>query len=120
VMVDTGATSDLALSARTAQQLGLLNGRPVTTGRSISLGGLSEDRVVRASHVAFAGRVLRDVEVQVFTPTAPAPLPAGLLGVGILKRFRVGLDVAAGVLWLSEPQGPPGPRPEARVVLQSG
>ncbi|HEV2533395.1 retroviral-like aspartic protease family protein, partial [Phenylobacterium sp.] len=82
VMVDTGATSDLALSQDTAQTLGLLADRRITTGRSVSLGGMSQDQVVRASAVEFAGRRLTDVEVQVFTPTAPAPLPAGLLGVG--------------------------------------
>jgi predicted aspartyl protease len=118
VMVDTGATSDIALSAKTAQSLGLLTGRPMTTGRSVSLGGMSEDRVVRASRVEFAGRTLKDVEVQVFTPTAPAPLPAGLLGVGILRRFRVGIDIAAGVLWLTEAAAAPGPREAARVVLK--
>jgi clan AA aspartic protease (TIGR02281 family) len=104
VMVDTGATADIALSAKTAQSLGLLAGRPMTTGRSVSLGGMSEDRVVRVSRVDFAGRALKDVEVQVFTPTSPAPLPAGLLGVGVLKRFRVALDVSAGVLWLTDPK----------------
>jgi predicted aspartyl protease len=101
VMVDTGATSDLALSESTAESLGLLSERRITTGRSVSLGGMSQDQVVRASAVDFAGRRLTDVEVQIFTPTAPAPLPAGLLGVGILKRYRAGLDLGAGVLWLT-------------------
>jgi clan AA aspartic protease (TIGR02281 family) len=108
LMVDTGATSDIALSAKTAQTLGLLTGRPVTTGRSMSLGGMSEDSVVRVSRVDFAGRALKDVEVQVFTPSSPAPLPAGLLGVGVLRRFRVALDVSAGVLWLTEPDAKRG------------
>jgi predicted aspartyl protease len=119
VMVDTGATADLALSQKTAEQLGLLSGRHVTTGRSISLGGLSEDRVVRAETVTFAGRPYRNVEVQVFRPTEPAPLPAGLLGVGLLKRFRVGLDLSAGVLWLT-PEGlrvVPPPRAPSVVRL---
>lgn len=101
LLVDTGATSEIALSQESAQTLGLLDGRPVTTGRSISLGGLSEDRVVRARVVEFAGRTLRDVEIQIFRPSVRGPLPAGLLGVGILKRYRVGLDLSAGHLWLS-------------------
>jgi len=103
VMIDTGATADLALSEKTAAGLGLLSGRSVEKGRSISLGGLAEDRVVRATSVEFSGRKLRDVEVQVFSPTHPAPLPAGLLGVGILRRYRVGLDLGAGVMWLTPP-----------------
>lgn len=101
VMVDTGATSEIALSESTAERLGLLATRPVQTGRSVSLGGVSRDRVVRAASVTFAGRRLTDVAVQVFTPSSPGPLPAGLLGVGILRRFRVGLDLGAGRLWLT-------------------
>lgn len=103
LMVDTGATSEIAVSEDTARRLGLLQGRPMQTGRSVSLGGFSRDRVVRVSEVAFAGRRLQDVEVQIFTPAAPAPIPAGLLGVGILRRYRVGLDVGAGRLWLAGP-----------------
>jgi predicted aspartyl protease len=103
VMVDTGATSEIALSEPVARKLGLLAGRPVSTGRSVSLGGLGQDRVVHAAQVQFAGRTLSDVEVQVFTPSSPAPLPAGLLGVGILKHYRAGLDLSSGVLWLSGP-----------------
>ncbi|HEX3700538.1 MAG TPA: retroviral-like aspartic protease family protein [Phenylobacterium sp.] len=119
VMVDTGATSEIALSAPTARRLGLLSGRSVSVGRSVSLGGLGEDRVVHAQEVDFAGRRLTDVEVQVFTPSEPAPLPAGLLGVGILKHYRVGLDLGAGVLWLSGPaQARPRHRPGAHTVLQ--
>lgn len=104
VMVDTGATAAIALSDKTAQSLGLLDGRPSVTGRSVSLGGVSEDRVVRARSVDFAGRRLQDVEVQIFTPAVRGPLPAGLLGVGVLKHYRVGLDLEAGVLWLTKPQ----------------
>jgi predicted aspartyl protease len=117
VMVDTGATSDLALSQNTAQALGLLADRRITTGRSVSLGGMSQDQVVRAQWVEFAGRPLKDVEVQIFTPTTPAPLPAGLLGVGILKRYRVALDLSAGVLWLTPAAVDANRRPAARVVM---
>jgi hypothetical protein len=95
-----------------AQKLGLLNGRPMGFGRSVSLGGLGQDRIVHAQEVDFAGRKLNDVEVQVFKPSAPAPLPAGLLGVGILRRYRVGLDIDAGVMWLS---GPSAARPQRRA-----
>lgn len=115
LMVDTGATSEIALSERTAQTLGLLTGRPVTTGRSVSLGGLSEDRVLRAETVEFAGHILQNVEVQVFTPAARGPLPAGLLGIGILKHYRTAMDLEAGALWLAgpgvaRPQHQPGPK----------
>jgi predicted aspartyl protease len=121
LMVDTGATSEIALSDKTAQTLGLLTGRPLTTGRSVSLGGVSEDRVLRADTVEFAGRILRDVEVQVFTPSAQGPLPAGLLGVGILRHYRTAMDLEAGVMWLSGPWAA-RPRHEAgpKAVLAPG
>lgn len=120
LMVDTGATSEIALSAETARKLSLAD-RPAEVGRSVSLGGFAQDRVVRAASVQFAGRRLQDVEVQIFTPTAPAPLPAGLLGVGILKHYRVGLDLGAGLLWLDGPQ-PARRRPGEilRAVLDGG
>jgi predicted aspartyl protease len=115
LMVDTGATSEIALSEKTAQTLGLLSGRPLTTGRSVSLGGVSEDRVLRAETVQFAGHTLQNVEVQVFTPSVQGPLPAGLLGVGILRHYRTAIDLEAGSLWLSgpavaRPQHEPGPK----------
>lgn len=115
LMVDTGATSEIALSEKTAETLGLLTGRRVTTGRSVSLGGVSEDRLLRVETVEFAGRVLQDVEVQVFAPSMRGPLPAGLLGVGILKQFRTAMDLEAGVLWLAgptvaQPRHQPGPK----------
>lgn len=121
VMVDTGATAEVALAEKTARALGLLDGRPARTGRSVSLGGISEDRVVQARTVEFAGRELRDVEVQIFTPAVRGPLPDGLLGVGVLKHYRVGLDLDAGVLWLT---GPRTARPEhlagPHAVLDGG
>lgn len=120
LMVDTGATSEVALSEPVAQKLGLLDGRPMNLGRSVSLGGLGQDRVVHAQEVDFAGRKLKDVEVQVFKPSAPAPLPAGLLGVGILRRYRVGLDLNAGVMWLTGPaDARPLHRAGAHAVLGS-
>lgn len=107
LMVDTGATSEIALSQKTAKTLGLLDGRHVTTGRSISLGGVTEDLVLRAAKVEFAGRALQDVEVQVFEPAARGPLPAGLLGVGILRRYRAAMDLDKGALWLAAPAAMP-------------
>lgn len=120
VMVDTGATSEIALAEPVAGKLGLLNGRPTETGRSVSLGGLSRDRVVRAASVEFAGRRLSDVEVQIFKPAAHGPLPDGLLGVGILRRYRVGLDLGAGLLWLAGPERAPPARPDRPHAIMGG
>ncbi|HVI31243.1 aspartyl protease family protein [Phenylobacterium sp.] len=52
VMVDTGATGALALSEKAATQAGLLAGREVRSGRSVTLGGVSQDRMVRPARSA--------------------------------------------------------------------
>ena len=120
VMVDTGATSEIALAESVAAKLGLLDGRPMQTGRSVSLGGLSRDRVVRAASVEFAGQRLSDVEVQIFTPAVQGPLPDGLLGVGVLRRYRVGLDLGAGLLWLAGPARAAPIRPGQPHAIMGG
>ena len=101
VLVDTGATGDLALTERAAEAAGLLSGRLVGDAPSVSLGGMGRDRLVHVSEVGFAGLELRNVPVHVFTPGAGAPAPNGLLGVGILQAFRVGLDHAGGRMFLA-------------------
>jgi len=104
VLVDTGATGTLALSAQAAQTTGLLApGRPVSAAHSVSLGGLSLDRMVRAHTVQVAGLTLRGVDVQVYAPSARGPIPDGLLGTGLFRRFRIALDLGAGRLFLVPP-----------------
>src|SRR5205814_1585973 len=73
VMLDTGATGALALSEASARSVGLLDGRPLRSGASVTLGGVSEDGVALARRIAFAGRELADVEVQIYRPTAHGP-----------------------------------------------
>jgi hypothetical protein len=102
VMVDTGATGSLALSEETARAAGLLSGRPVTAARSITLGGVSQDRLVEAELVRFAGEVFRNVDVQIYDPSLKGAIPDGLLGVGLLGRYRVGLDLASGRMLLGK------------------
>lgn len=104
VLVDTGASGVLALSEAAARQTGLLApGRPVTQAHSVSLGGLSLDRVVRARTVQIAGLTLRDVDVQIYRPAANAPAPSGLLGAGLFRRFRMALDLGGRQLHLIPP-----------------
>lgn len=104
VLVDTGATGALALSAEAARNTGLLApGRPVTRAHSVSLGGVSLDQMVRARTVEAAGMTLRGVDVQVYAPSARGPIPQGLLGTGLLGRFRVILDLGNGRLFLVAP-----------------
>lgn len=105
VLVDTGATGALALSESAAAAAGLLDGRRVRHGKSITLGGVGLDRVVTARTLDFAGHRLRDVEVQVFTPAAHSPVPNGLVGLGLLQQFRTLIDLAGGRLFLAGPEG---------------
>lgn len=104
VLVDTGATGVLALSEAAAKDAGLLApGRRVTRAHSVSLGGLSVDRMVVAGSLQVGGVALRDVAVQVYAPAANAPAPSGLLGTGLLGRFRMALDLAGRRLVLTPP-----------------
>jgi predicted aspartyl protease len=103
VMLDTGATGALALSQQVAAACGLLDGRPLRTGASVSLGGVGEDGIVTARQLLFAGQRLADVEVQIYRPAANAPAPRGLLGLGVLQRFHTALDLAGGRLFLIGP-----------------
>ena len=116
VMLDTGATGALALSEQAAKASGLFDGRPLRTGQSVTLGGVSEDGVVLARQVMFAGRRLPDVEVQIYRPAANAPVPNGLLGLGVLQRFHLALDVAGGRLFLIGPEAPPVPPSHRRTT----
>jgi predicted aspartyl protease len=115
VMVDTGATGALALSEATAREAGLLDGRPLRTGPSVTLGGVSDDGMVLARRIRVAGHQLQDVEVQIYRPAANAPAPKGLLGLGVLQRFHLALDIAGGRLFLIGPEQPPPERPPTRL-----
>jgi predicted aspartyl protease len=99
VLIDTGATGPLALSEAAARDAGLMDGRPLHPAPSVTVGGLSQDGVVVARQVLFAGRRLSDVEVQIFRPAAHAPVPAGLVGMGLLRSFHLAMDHAQGRLF---------------------
>lgn len=104
VLVDTGATGLLALSDAAARKAGLLApGRPVVRAHSVGLGGLSVDRIVVARKIEVGGIALPHAAVQVYAPAANAPAPSGLLGVGLLGRFRMGLDLGRRRLYLAPP-----------------
>jgi predicted aspartyl protease len=114
VMLDTGATGALALAEKAARAAGLMDGRPLSSGQSVTLGGVSQDGMAIAREVLFAGHRIPDVEVQIYRPAANAPVPDGLLGLGVLQRFHLALDLAGGRLFLIGAEQPParavGPR----------
>ena len=102
LLIDTGATGDLALSDALARRAGLTApGRPVRHGHSISLSGLNPERTAVAATVRLGSLNLRNVDVQIFAPAASAPGPGGLVGAGLLRPFRVALDLGGGRLWLT-------------------
>lgn len=104
VLVDTGASGILALSEAAARDAGLLApGRTVRRAHSVSLGGLSLDRVVIARTVRIAGLTLRDVPVQIYRPAIQSAAPSGLLGAGLFARHRMALDLGGGRLYLVPP-----------------
>ncbi len=100
VALDTGASGALALSPASAEAVGLLDGRRTVSAPSITFGGLSQDRVVRAKSLGFAGAEFPDRRVHIYTPPQGARVPAGLLGVEVLGRYRVILDLGRGRLHL--------------------
>lgn len=100
VVLDTGASSALALSAETARAAGLLSGRPVGSAPSLGLGGLSQGQVIRARSFTFAGRAFGEVPVHIYQPGA-ARVPSGLLGVEALRAFRVIIDLGRARLHLA-------------------
>ena len=116
LMVDTGATGAIALSEAAARKAGLLApGRAISSAQSVSLGGLSFDRIVTARTVETAGLGLRDVTVQIYAPSAPAMMPEGLLGIGLLRRFRFTLDLPGRRLVLLRPTPMVVGRPEEQT-----
>ncbi len=119
VMLDTGATGALALAEESARAAGLLDGRPLSTGQSVTLGGVSEDGMALARRIVFAGHAIEDVEVQIYRPAAHAPVPSGLLGLGVLQRFHIALDLAGARVFLIGPEHPPS-QPRRRRMLRLG
>lgn len=99
-VLDTGASAVLAVADDFAAKAGLLRGRRVAAGRSISLSGVASGRAVAVSRMGFAGETYSDVAVQLYPREGGLVLPDGLLGYGALERFRVVLDQGAGTVHL--------------------
>lgn len=97
-VIDTGASTLLALSESAARETGLMDGRPQREGASIVLGGVIGSIVVRARTIAFAGARYRDVATPIF-PDRPLPgFPRALLGMGAFAGRPLRLDLGAGRL----------------------
>ena len=120
LLVDTGATGFLALSEAAALQAGLTApGRSVGRSLSVSLGGVHPERTALAHTVRLGGLTLHEVPVQVYAPAANAPAATGLIGTGLLRQFRVRLDLAGRRLTLTPPPVMVLGRPAAPIVEPS-
>lgn len=107
LLVDTGSTAGVSLSETTAENAGLLDGREAEQSRRIVMGGVSAGRIVQASQLTVAGRALGESEVHIYADQAAPGFPRGLIGLQIIGRERVWVDLAGGrlaVAGLPEPQ----------------
>jgi hypothetical protein len=91
-----------------------MDGRERRTGQSVTLGGVTEDAMAPVAHVEFAGHVIRDLVVQIYRPAPNAPVPNGLLGLGVLERFHLALDLPGARVFLIGPEQPPTTPPHRR------
>ena len=102
-VVDTGASSLLALDQSTAQAAGLLDGRPQESGASLVLGGAMRAAVIEARTVTFAGHLYRRVQVGVFEQPPLPNFPGALVGMEAFAARRAAIDLGAGALHVSQP-----------------
>lgn len=102
-VVDTGASSLLALDASSARAAGLYDGRPRRAGSSLVLGGSLTAEVIEARTVTFADQLYRRVEVGVFEQPPLPNFPGALIGMEAFAERRAALDIGRGQLHLSQP-----------------
>ncbi|HZW15441.1 MAG TPA: pepsin/retropepsin-like aspartic protease family protein [Brevundimonas sp.] len=102
-VVDTGASSLLALDTATARSVGLLDGRPQEIGTSLVLGGAMRAAVVEARTVTFANHLYQRVQVGVFDQPPLPNFPGALVGMEAFAGRRAAFDLGAGTLHVSQP-----------------
>jgi predicted aspartyl protease len=98
VVVDTGASGVLTLGEAEAERVGLLDGRALTSGRSVVLGGVIDARVAVARELRLGERVLTNVPVAIYRQQSLPALPAGLLGLGAFADQVMRLDIGGAGL----------------------
>ncbi|HYD26760.1 retropepsin-like aspartic protease [Brevundimonas sp.] len=102
-VVDTGASSLLALDKATAEAAGLLDGRRQEVGTSLVLGGAMQAAVLEARTVTFADHLYRRVQVGVFDQPPLPNFPGALVGMEAFMGRRAAFDLGAGTLHVSQP-----------------
>ncbi|MDI6624306.1 MAG: pepsin/retropepsin-like aspartic protease family protein [Brevundimonas sp.] len=102
-VVDTGASSLLALDSETARAVGLMDGRAQTSATSLVLGGAARAAILEARTVTFADHLYRRVQVGVFEQPPLPNFPGALVGMEAFAGRRVAIDLGAGTLHVSQP-----------------
>lgn len=102
-LVDTGASSLLALDTASARSVGLLDGRPRDVGSSLVLGGAIQAEIVTARTVTFADQLYHRVRVGVFEQPSLPNFPGALVGMEAFADRRAAIDLGRGLLHLSRP-----------------
>lgn len=97
-LVDTGSQSPLIVSPPVARRLSLLEGRVVSTSPIGGIGGTSPGRIASLKTLALGNQAFTDVPVQV--TAKPLARVEANLGLDVLSRFHLWLDLAGDRMWL--------------------
>lgn len=95
---DLGYNGSLILSPDFVAEAGLLTGRRVSTVASMGAEGMAISRLSTIPSMRIAGQVLHDVPLEI-PATWARPRP-GIVGLDILKRFRITTDYSRRSIWL--------------------
>jgi predicted aspartyl protease len=95
---DLGYNGSLILSPDFVAETGLLVGRRVSTIASAGAEGMSISRLSTIPRIGIAGQTLHDVPLEI-PATWARPRP-GIVGLDILKRFRITTDYRRRRVWL--------------------
>lgn len=98
-LVDTGSQSPLIVSPPVARRLGLLKDRVVSTSPIGGIGGTSAGRIATLKTLALGRQAFVDVPVQV--TARPLSRVDANLGLEVLSRFNLSMDLAGGRMWLA-------------------
>jgi aspartyl protease family protein len=96
-ILDTGATF-ITISRAAAKSLGLSPGDRLVRLNTAS--GTVEAPLALLGEVEIGGAVASDVQAVIHDVPDLPPSIAGLLGLSFLERFRINLDLGAGLLIL--------------------
>ena len=104
LLVDTGAGGEVSIYTKHAERLGLpAKGAPRTSRLGGGIGGKREQWLTVVEGAQFAGEALGEIEVRIPREQGGRRETQGLLGGGILARFRVLFDLSGSEMTLVGP-----------------